>query len=159
MNIELGKNGGIFLDVVFYSILVMVADQLSKYIVLSLLKPHDSVPIIQNLFHITYVQNTGAAFSILRGQRYFFVLVSSAIIFAIIYYIRKIPKEKRLLRLILGLVLGGAIGNLIDRVRLGFVVDFFDFRIWPVFNVADSALVVGVCMLTYFILTDRELKL
>jgi len=158
MNIEIAKNGGIALQVIWIAIIVAIIDQISKILVVSSLKPHDSIPIIQNIFHITYVQNTGAAFSVLRGRTYFFILVSSLMIIAIIYFAQRIPRNKKLLRLMLGFVLGGAVGNLIDRIRLGFVVDFFDFRIWPVFNVADSAVVVGMIVVAYCLINDPELK-
>ena len=146
------------MQIIWIGLIVAIIDQISKNIVVSSLKPHQSIPIIQNIFHLTYVQNTGAAFSMLRGKTYFFILVSSLIIIAIIYFAHKIPKEKRLLRMMLGFVLGGATGNLIDRVRLGFVVDFFDFRIWPVFNIADSAVVIGMIVIAYYLITDPELK-
>ncbi|WP_342774531.1 signal peptidase II [Biomaibacter acetigenes] len=142
------------LDVIFYGLLVLAADQLSKYIIRANMEPHESLPIIKGIFHITYVQNTGAAFSILQGKTYFFTIVSLAIILAIIFFLRKVPPEKRLLRFVMALVLGGAAGNLIDRFRFGYVVDFFDFRIWPVFNIADSAIVVGVIILAYLIAFD-----
>ncbi|HHW02947.1 MAG TPA: signal peptidase II [Thermoanaerobacterales bacterium] len=142
------------MDVLLYGLLVFAADQLSKYIIQMNMEPYESLPILKGIFHITYVQNTGAAFSILRGKTYFFTIVSFAIILAIIFFIRKISPEKRLLRFVMALVLGGAAGNLVDRLRFGYVVDFFDFRIWPVFNIADSAIVVGVIILAYIIAFD-----
>lgn len=144
--------------ILLLGVIVAILDQISKHWVVSSLKLHDSIPIVKNIFHITYVQNTGAAFSMLRGKTYFFVAVSSAIIIAIIYFIGKIPKQKFLLRSMMGLVLGGAVGNLIDRIRFGFVVDFLDFRVWPVFNLADCAVVVGMIMIAYCIVTDSDLK-
>jgi len=143
------------LDVILCGFLVLAADQISKYIVRLKMNPHESLPVIKGIFHITYVQNTGAAFSILRGKTYFFIMVSIVIILAVIIFLRKVPPEKKLLRIAMALVLGGAAGNnLIDRLRFGYVVDFLDFRIWPVFNIADSAIVVGVIILAYLMIFD-----
>lgn len=146
------------MNVILYGFLVLAADQISKYIVRTSMSPYESFPVIKGIFHITYVQNTGAAFSILRGKTHFFTIVSLAIIFAIIIFLRKVPSEKKILRMVMALVLGGAAGNLIDRFRFGYVVDFFDFRIWPVFNIADSAIVVGVIILAYLITFDPGLS-
>lgn len=144
------------MDVILFSLMIVAVDQLSKYVIRLNLNPHDSIPVIRGIFHITYVQNTGAAFSILRGKTYFFMIISIAIIVAIIYFLRQIPPQKKLLRFVMASILGGALGNLIDRIRLGYVVDFFDFRIWPVFNVADCAVVVGALILVYIMTFDAD---
>lgn len=145
-------------DVILYGILVLTADQISKYIIRANMSPYESLPIIKGIFHITYVQNTGAAFSILKGKTQFFTIVSMGIIIAIVIFSMKVPAEKKMLRIVMALVLGGAAGNLIDRFRFGYVVDFFDFRIWPVFNIADSAIVVGVIILACLITFDPGLS-
>lgn len=112
-----------------------------------------SVPIpgTGDLLRLTYVENRGAAFGLLQNQTLFFVLVGVVVIGVIAASYRYLPRSGVLMHLALGLQLGGAVGNLIDRVRQGYVVDFMDFGYrqnwWPVFNVADSAIVVGVALL------------
>ncbi|WP_027340315.1 signal peptidase II [Halonatronum saccharophilum] len=137
-------------------ILTLVLDQLTKYLILTNFVLHQSMPIIENIFHLTYVRNEGAAFGILQGQRTFFILVTMLVIGLLIYFYRQLPLNSFWNRLALGLALGGAIGNLIDRIRLGYVIDFFDFRVWPVFNIADSAIVIAVIIYSYWILFLEE---
>jgi signal peptidase II len=98
-------------------------------------------------FWLNYVENTGAAFGLGRGSNAFFVALALALIGALIVWRRRLPADVPWTRLALSLVLAGAVGNLYDRVAYGFVVDFLDFRVWPVFNVADSAISVGACIL------------
>ena len=127
--------------------LVVGADQLSKFIVASLLEAGDSIPVIKNFLYITYVRNPGAAFGMFPYRTVFFVIVTILVIGFIIYYYRTLPIGFPLLRLGLALQLGGALGNLIDRVRSSYVIDFIDFRVFPpVFNLADTAIVVGIAI-------------
>ena len=127
---------------------VVLLDQLTKFLIRNNLKLGDSIPIIKNIFHFTYVTNTGSAFGLFKGFNLFFVLFSIAVIIAIFYYLRrKIDEEEKFLQLAIGLLLGGTIGNMLDRLSLGFVVDFLDFRVWPVFNAADSAVTASVVIL------------
>ncbi|TYP60011.1 signal peptidase II [Thermosediminibacter litoriperuensis] len=136
---------------------VFIIDQFTKYIVRVGMVPHQSIPVIKDILYITYIQNTGAAFSILQGRVIFFTTVSLMVIAALIFYIFRIPPEKRFFRMVLSLILGGAAGNLADRLRFGYVVDFIDFRVWPVFNLADSAIVIGVALLAYIIIFDSHI--
>ncbi|MGI6143239.1 MAG: signal peptidase II [bacterium] len=133
-------------------LLVLFFDQLTKFWVQKSMMPRDSIPLIPGVFHLTYVQNTGAAFGFLRGKTLFFIAVAVLVLGFIIFLIPRLPRGNLLLRVVFGLLLGGALGNLIDRIRFGYVVDFLDFRIWPVFNIADMAIVVGVCFLVWVIL-------
>jgi signal peptidase II len=96
---------------------------------------------------LDYTLNTGAAFGILRTRGILFALVAIVVSVGIVVYYRAVAASPVLVRTALALVLGGAIGNLVDRIRLGYVVDFVDLRWWPVFNVADSSIVIGVCLL------------
>lgn len=121
------------------------------------MKPYESVPVLNNIFHITYVQNTGAAFSILKGKTLFFTVVSFIAVLLIIFILIQYPFKAKIYGVVTAMVLGGAMGNLVDRLRYGYVVDFLDFRIWPVFNVADCAIVVGVLVLVYLIVFDPKL--
>lgn len=140
-------------------ILVLVAiDQASKYYIQTHMTPGLSIPVINNVFHITYILNPGAAFGILQHRTWFFVVIAALLFAVVAYYYRRIPAGYRLLRLGLGLLLGGAAGNVIDRVQTGFVIDFFDFRIWPVFNIADMAICIGVALIVYTILLPQGKK-
>jgi signal peptidase II len=135
--------------------LVVVVDQITKRIAEEKLEQTNvrsvPLPVIGDVLRFTYVENRGAAFGLLQDQTAFFVVVGLLVIVVIAASYRYLPQSGFLLHLALGLQLGGAIGNLIDRVRQGYVVDFVDFGYrsnwWPVFNVADSAIVIGVGLL------------
>jgi signal peptidase II len=117
---------------------------------------YESIPVIPNIFHLTYIENPGAAFGLLANQRIFFIVITIIILIAVIYFYRQLKPGQILLKIALGMVVGGAIGNLIDRLRIGMVTDFFDFRIWPVFNIADSAIVIGMIYISYQLLFHGE---
>lgn len=126
---------------------IVVLDQLTKFLIKNNLQLSDSIPLIKNVFHLTYVTNTGSAFGLFKGMNLVFILFSIAVIIAIFYYLRQIKKKEKLVIYSIGLLLGGTIGNLIDRIAYGAVIDFLDFRIWPVFNAADSAITVSIVLL------------
>jgi signal peptidase II len=111
-----------------------------------------SIPILGEYVRLTYVENRGAAFGLLQDQTAFFILVGLVVISVIVASYRYIPEPSWLLNLCLGLQMGGAIGNLIDRIHVGYVVDFIDLTFWPVFNIADSAICIGVAGLAYTVL-------
>ena len=129
------------------AISVLFFDQLSKFYIMHTLLPNMSIAIIPHVFHITYILNPGAAFGILVNQRWLFILIALVIFGGVLYFYRRIPESYRWFRCGLSLMVGGAAGNLVDRLWLGYVVDFFDFRIWPIFNIADIAIVCGVAMM------------
>lgn len=108
------------------------------------LDPFQNVWVINNVFGITYVRNYGAAFGILQSQTLLLIALSLAVFFIIWANREKLKDYAQVFQVGLGLALGGALGNLVDRIRLGYVVDFLDFQLWPVFNLADIAIVVGV---------------
>ena len=114
-----------------------------------------SIPLLGDYIRLTYVENRGAAFGMLQDQTTFFVLVGLVVIVVIVASYRQIREPSWTLDLALGLQMGGAIGNLVDRIRYGYVVDFFDLTVWPVFNVADSAICVGVALLAWNLLFPR----
>ena len=126
---------------------VFLLDQLSKFLAVRYLNPNETLVVIKNAFHFTLLRNTGAAFGIFKGATFFFIAIAIFAILAIIVYIRKAARPFFIRDAAPGLILGGAFGNLADRLRFGYVIDFLDFRIWPVFNVADSAVTIGAIML------------
>lgn len=138
---------------------IFVVDQVSKYLVLRNLELNASwnpIPALRPFVSITHVTNTGAAFGMFPDQSTLFVIIAILVIVGIMVYYRYLPADRFLVRASLGLQLGGAIGNLVDRLHYGHVVDFIDFKIWPVFNVADSAIVVGVLVLAYHLFQEGD---
>ncbi|TYO97976.1 signal peptidase II [Desulfallas thermosapovorans] len=128
-------------------LVTLLLDQFSKYIITSSMLLGESIPVLPPVFYITYILNPGAAFGILAEKTTLFIVVSLLVVVGVLVGYRFLPRERILVRLASGLVAGGALGNLIDRVRLGRVIDFLDFRVWPVFNLADTAIVIGAVLL------------
>ena len=148
-------------------LLIVALDQATKFLVIRKLPLYEDVPLISGLLSLQHVRNSGAVFGIfsgtdIPGKPYIFAILSAIALFALTYYARTIPREERLPRFALSLVIGGAIGNLIDRVRFGYVVDFvkmyWENHVWPNYNVADSAISVGLVLLVIdsFRPRDRE---
>jgi signal peptidase II len=140
-------------------LIVVLADQLTKAWVQSGMRLHQSIPVIEHFFSLTYIRNPGAAFGLFSDsggwvRTAFFIVISVAAIALLGTLYAKTPPGRYFLRLAFSLVTGGAIGNLIDRVRFGEVVDFLDFFVgryhWPAFNVADSCITVGVAFLVVY---------
>lgn len=142
------------------AVICIVIDRLTKIYISAKLDLGESIPIFKNVFHITYHLNDGAAFSILQGRRVFLIITTVLILSSIILYvIIKKPKNKLVL-LSLSMVVGGALGNLIDRIKYGSVIDFLDFRLinFPVFNMADTFVVLGaICLFIASIKYGEEL--
>lgn len=136
---------------------VVILDQFSKYIVVENMALGESIPIIEEVFHLTYILNPGAAFGMFAHNRLFFIAIAVIVIGIVIWARREILASPWEVKAGCGLFLGGAIGNLIDRARQGLVIDFFDFRIWPVFNIADIAICIGVGLIIWNLL-KTELK-
>lgn len=137
-------------------ILIMIGaialDQLVKYLVVRGMALGESIPVIDGIFHITRFHNTGAAFSSFEGQRVLLIALPLVLIAAGLIYMWRHKSENRLLLASIAMIIGGGIGNLIDRVLLGYVVDMFDFRVFPIFNVADSFVMVGCILLCVYVL-------
>ena len=121
-------------------------DQLSKYYVMNHFLLGESLPVIPNVFHLTYIINLGAAFGMLANQRWFFLLVAVILLGICAYYWKHLSKGPLILQIGSALLVSGAIGNGIDRYMIHGVVDFFDFRVWPIFNIADIGICVGVAL-------------
>lgn len=137
-------------------VFVILSDQITKILAVAHLQPIDTFPIIRNVLHLTYVENRGAAFGMLSDRRWVFMVVSSIAIVGLGIYLFGFCRENRWIKVSLAMIIGGGIGNMIDRVRLGYVVDFVDFRLidFAVFNVADSFVTVGAGILIVFLLRD-----
>lgn len=142
------------------ALVIIALDQFTKWLVIKNMELRESILIIENLLYITSHRNPGAAWGILPGQMWLFYIATVIVVAVLIYYIQSQSKGKPWFGIPLGLVLGGAIGNFIDRVRMGEVVDFIDVYIFtynfPIFNVADSALVVGVIMLIIHVFLEEK---
>ena len=140
----------------FIAIIWLVLDQASKYYVMNHFALGESLPVIQNVFHLTYIINRGAAFGMLTNQRWFFLAVAFVLIIVYGFYRKRVNNGPLSLRVGTALLISGAIGNGIDRYVLHGVVDFFDFRIWPIFNIADIGICVGVVCIMYYLLTSEH---
>ncbi|OCA89698.1 MULTISPECIES: signal peptidase II [unclassified Bacillus (in: firmicutes)] len=141
------------------ALLIIMIDQFTKWLVVKYMTLGESIPIIENFLYITSHRNRGAAWGILQGQMWFFYIVTTVVIIGIVFYIRKFSTDK-LTGISLGLILGGAIGNFIDRIFRNEVVDFVHTYIFsysfPVFNVADSALCIGVGLLVIAMFMEEK---
>ncbi len=143
---------------IFIIFALIALDQITKYIVLAKLQPVKQVVLINGFFNLTYVENRGAAFGAMQGARWFFVILAVIVTVAVAFYYYKMEKTKQnlWLRVALVMIVGGTVGNVIDRFFRGFVVDFLDFIIFgydfPVFNVADILIVIGTLILAGYIL-------
>ena len=137
-----------------FTLLLIIADQVTKYFTVSMLKPVGSVEIIKNILNFTYVENRGAAFGILQNARLVFIVLTTIAVAAIIIYLLKEKPRDKTLTCSLSLILAGAIGNMIDRILKGFVVDMIEvtFIDYPVFNFADCCVVIGAILLGIYII-------
>ena len=134
----------------------LVLDQLLKYWIRSNMTIGQSIPVISGIFHITYIENPGAAFGILANHRILFLLLTIAITGIMVYLYLSLRNKKSLAALSLGLVISGAAGNFIDRFLRGTVTDMFDFQIWPIFNIADICICIGIAILCYVLIFKGE---
>ena len=138
------------------SLAVLLLDQMVKRLIMSDMPFGMSIPVLPGIFHITYIQNPGAAFGILAQQRWLFIAVGFLFVGAALLFHRRLHGESRWMQCGVALLLGGAVGNLIDRILWGAVVDFLDFRVWPVFNIADISIVIGVGCMMYALLRKKK---
>lgn len=131
------------------SILIIIFDQISKFYFTN------KNIIIAEFLSFRYVENTGAAFSILQNQRLVLILISIMVFFVFLPYFKKTDNKLALVGI--SFLLGGIVGNLIDRVYFGYVRDFIDFKIWPVFNIADSFNTIGAVLLAYYLIKGKDI--
>jgi signal peptidase II len=143
------------------AVLVVALDQWAKHLVVANLALYESwapIPALENIFTIHHITNTGAAFGLFQDGNLFFMIVAVIVSLVIVFYYRYVPDGQWFVRLSLGLQLGGALGNLVDRLRTGSVIDFMNFQIWPVFNVADMSIIGGVILLALLLLREDYLE-
>lgn len=139
----------IFLSLITFSA-VVVLDRVTKFFFSDLLSLGESLPVIRNVLHMTLVHNTGIAFGLFKNQGVVFIIIPIIavilLVYNIYYYRRSADELSQTYIIAFSLILGGAMGNLFDRIFYGHVIDFIDFRIWPVFNIADSAITIGAIL-------------
>lgn len=146
---------------IFSTLLIIILDQVAKFGAIKYLMGQNPYVIIKDHFELRYVENYGAAFGILQQKRVFFIIITSLVILFIIFYFYKyFDKFNTIAKISISIFLGGAIGNFIDRVRLGYVVDFIRVNLFksydfPVFNLADMFIVVGTILIVYLVLFDK----
>ena len=133
---------------------LFAADMFAKFLVYTNMSQGDSIPLINGIFHITYAKNTGAAFSIFEGNNTILSIITAVLLIAIVGFLVYKKPSSKILTLALVMIVAGGAGNLMDRFRFGYVVDFFDFRLinFAVFNTADSFVVIGACLLAIYML-------
>lgn len=144
--------------------LIVLADQVSKAFILKYIPLHNSIPVIAGFFDLTHIQNPGGAFGLMADmsaavRKFVFLFISSLAVGLIFYLFNKTPRTHPFLGTGFALIFGGAIGNMIDRVRFGIVVDFLDVYLgdlhWPAFNIADSAITVGILIFIFHLLFKK----
>ena len=137
--------------------LVFILDWVSKHWVATHMVAGESLSVVPGFLDVTYVRNAGAAFGLLQGQTVLFLIITAVVIVLILTYGRRAAQESPLLGYAFGLQLGGALGNLLDRVLYGRVIDFIDFRVWPfVFNFADASIVIGGALFALVVLREPQ---
>lgn len=139
---------------------MMILDQLTKYLIVRNVESNYEIEVISDWFYLANVKNRGAAWGILQDRRMFFICITVCVVCGVVYLIRNM--SKRYVKVALSLVLGGTLGNFLDRVFRGYVVDFLDFYVagyhFPTFNVADVCITVGVVVVIYFVLWDKDFR-
>ncbi len=144
----------IFLALILLGLFIVFSDQLSKQLVEKYLYLGQSIPVVPEIFHITLLRNPGALFGFMPGGRWIFIIVTLVSLAIMALLMIEIPRDKLYMRLGMTLIIGGALGNLIDRLRFGYVIDFIDFRFWPVFNIADTVLCLGAVFFLFEYITS-----
>ncbi|WP_184403593.1 signal peptidase II [Geomicrobium halophilum] len=142
------------------ALVIIIIDQFTKWLVATGMELGESIPVIEDVLHITSHRNAGAAFGMLQGQMWLFFIVTAVAVVAVLYFIHTLGKSSLWYGIPLGILLGGTIGNFIDRLLQGEVIDFIDVYIgtysFPIFNIADSALTVGIIILIVKMFMDER---
>lgn len=147
-----------------YSIIIIAViilfDQFLKFQIIEKIMPYSSIEVLKDFFYITYVENYGIAFGLFKNKNLFFIIITSIIILILFYFIYQFYNKNILLTGCLAFIIGGAIGNLIDRIKLGYVIDYLQFTFFPpVFNFADAAIVCGAVFLSILLFFDKSISI
>ena len=138
------------------SIVIVLADQALKALTHQYMALNQSIPLVDSVIKLTYVRNTGVAFSLFIGFSPYLAVVGAIVVAAVVYFHYQLPAKNKMVQLGLSFILGGSMGNLVDRIMRGYVIDYFDITIWPVFNLADMMINIGVIMLAYKLFEEEE---
>lgn len=143
------------------AVMILIFDQITKYLAVKHLKGKDVITIIDNMLEFSYVENYGAAFGILQNRKYFFIFMTSLVIVAIfVILVNNYNYLNKPMKVALAMLVGGSLGNLIDRIRLGYVIDFISVKFgnsynFPVFNIADSFIVIATILIVYMVIFNK----
>jgi len=141
---------------ILIGIALVIIDQVIKYIVNINMLLGQTYPLIEDFLYITYVKNTGIAFGLFKNNNIFMIILISVIILIVLYFYNKEKNKVFSLNIAITLLISGAVGNLVDRIYYGFIVDYIDFTFWPAFNLADSLIVIGSITLAVYLIFQVE---
>ena len=138
-----------------WGVVLAIADQLLKKLFSGTMQLGESIPVLPGIFHLTYIQNPGAAFGLFENQTLFFIAIAAFLLAFLAFAYKELAAQGVWVRFGMSLLAGGAVGNLLDRVRLGAVIDYLDFRIWPIFNLADIGICLGAALIVWGLLREE----
>ena len=142
------------MKVFVWGVALAIADQLLKKLFSGTMQLGESIPVLPGIFHLTYIQNPGAAFGLFENQTLFFIAIAAFLLAFLAFAYKELAAQGIWVRYGMSLLAGGAVGNLLDRVRLGAVIDYLDFRIWPIFNLADIGICLGATLIVWGLLRE-----
>ena len=143
------------MKVFVWGVALAIADQLLKKLFSGTMQLGESIPVLPGIFHLTYIQNPGAAFGLFENQTLFFIAIAAFFLAFLAFAYKELAAQGIWVRYGMSLLAGGAVGNLLDRVRLGAVIDYLDFRIWPIFNLADIGICLGATLIVWGLLREE----
>lgn len=138
-----------------WGVALAIADQLLKKLFSGAMQLGESIPVLPGVFHLTYIQNPGAAFGLFENQTLFFIVIAAFLLAFLAFAYKELAAQGIWVRFGMSLLAGGAVGNLLDRVRFGAVIDYLDFRIWPIFNLADIGICLGAALIVWGLLREE----
>lgn len=143
------------MKVFVWGVALAIADQLLKKLFSGTMQLGESIPVLPGIFHLTYIQNPGAAFGLFENQTLFFIAIAAFLLAFLAFAYKELAAQGIWVRYGMSLLAGGAVGNLLDRVRLGAVIDYLDFRIWPIFDLADIGICLGATLIVWGLLREE----
>ncbi|WP_027937447.1 signal peptidase II [Anaeroarcus burkinensis] len=143
------------MKVFIWGVALAIADQLLKKLFSGTMQLGESIPVLPGIFHLTYIQNPGAAFGLFENQTMFFIVIAAFLLAFLAFAYKELAAQGVWVRFGMSLLAGGAVGNLLDRVRFGAVIDYLDFRIWPIFNLADIGICLGAALIVWGLLREE----